>query len=62
MITVISPTLNAQTTISQVVRLVKKATDVSEILIIDDKSLYDTIKNAKSETVKIYRVLKIKNI
>ena len=59
MITVIIPALNEQTTISQVVRLVKKAAYVSEILIIDDKTLDNTIKNAKSEKVKIYTSTKL---
>jgi glycosyltransferase involved in cell wall biosynthesis len=38
MVTVIIPTLNEQTTISHVVKLVKEATAVTEILVIDDKS------------------------
>lgn len=59
MITVIIPTLNEQTTISQVVQLVKKAPTVTEILVIDDKSLDDTIKNAKSDKVKIYTSTKL---
>jgi glucosyl-3-phosphoglycerate synthase len=59
MITVIIPTLNEQTTISHVVHLVQKEIKVSEILIIDDKSLDDTIKNAKSEKVKIYTSTKL---
>ena len=54
MVTVIIPTLNEESTISQVVQLVKESTLVSEILVIDDKSLDDTIKKAKSEKVKIY--------
>jgi glucosyl-3-phosphoglycerate synthase len=54
MITVIIPTLNEQSTISTVVKLVSKAPAVTEILVIDDKSLDNTIKNAKSEKVKIY--------
>jgi glucosyl-3-phosphoglycerate synthase len=59
MITVIIPTLNEQTTISQVVRLIKKAPEVTEILVIDDKSLDDTIKHAKREKVKIYTSTKL---
>jgi glucosyl-3-phosphoglycerate synthase len=59
MITVIIPTLNEQTTISHVVQLVQKASAVTEILVIDDKSLDDTIKNAKSEKVKIYTSTKL---
>jgi HAD superfamily phosphoserine phosphatase-like hydrolase len=59
MITVIIPTLNEQTTISHVVKLVQIASAVTEILVIDDKSLDDTIKNAKSEKVKIYTSTKL---
>ena len=47
MVTVIIPTLNEQNTIAQVIQLVKKSPLVSEILVIDDKSLDNTIKNAK---------------
>ncbi len=59
MITVIIPTLNEQSTISQVVQLVQGEDLVSEILVIDDKSLDDTIKNAKSDKVKIYTSTKL---
>ena len=59
MITVIIPTLNEQSTISHVVELVQGAHLVTEILVIDDKSLDDTIKNAKSEKVKIFTSTKL---
>jgi glucosyl-3-phosphoglycerate synthase len=59
MISVIIPTLNEQTTISQVVRLIQKAPGVTEILVIDDKSLDETVKLAKSEKVKIYTSTKL---
>jgi glucosyl-3-phosphoglycerate synthase len=59
MITVIIPTLNEQTTIRHVVQQVKKTKSVSEILVIDDKSLDDTIKNARSEKVRIYTSTKL---
>lgn len=59
MITVIIPTLNEQSTISQVVNLVQGDPAVTEILVIDDKSLDNTIKNAKSEKVKIYTSTKL---
>ena len=54
MITVIIPTLNEQATISQVVQLVEKSKSVTEILVIDDKSIDNTIRNARSDKVKIY--------
>lgn len=59
MITVIIPTLNEQATISQVLQLVKKSRSVTEILVIDDKSLDDTISIAKNEKVKVYTSTKI---
>jgi HAD superfamily phosphoserine phosphatase-like hydrolase len=59
MITVIIPTLNEQATISQVIQLVKRAKRVSEILVIDDKSLDETISIAKKEKVKIYTSTRI---
>jgi HAD superfamily phosphoserine phosphatase-like hydrolase len=59
MVTVIIPTLNEQTTISHVVQLVKKSTAVTEILVIDDKSPDDTIKNARTDKVKIYTSTKL---
>jgi len=59
MITVIIPTLNEQSTISQVIQLVQGTNLVTEILVIDDKSLDDTIKNAKSEKVKIFTSTKL---
>jgi HAD superfamily phosphoserine phosphatase-like hydrolase len=59
MITVIIPTLNEQSTISQVIQLVKKSKSVSEILVIDDKSADETVKKAKDEKVKVYTSTKI---
>ncbi|MBK9390259.1 MAG: glycosyltransferase [Bacteroidetes bacterium] len=59
MITVIIPTLNEQSTISQVVKLVQSADIVTEILVIDDKSLDDTVNNAKSDKVKIFTSTKL---
>jgi phosphoserine phosphatase SerB len=59
MITVIIPTLNEVATIAQVIKLVKRSKSVSEILVIDDKSLDDTILKAKSEKVKVYTSTKI---
>lgn len=59
MITVIIPTLNEQNTISKVVQLVKKNRKVSEILVIDDKSPDDTIKNARDDKVRIYTSTKL---
>ena len=59
MVTVIIPALNEQSTISQVVRLASESDFVNEILVIDDKSLDETIKEAKSEKVKVYTSTKL---
>ncbi len=55
MVTVIIPALNEEKTISSVIQLVGKSPTVDEILVIDDKSADDTIKQArKFPKVKIY--------
>ena len=59
MITVIIPTLNEQNTISQVIELVEKSENVSEILVVDDKSLDSTVKIARAKNVKIYTSTKL---
>ncbi|HNV52256.1 MAG TPA: glycosyltransferase, partial [Tenuifilaceae bacterium] len=59
MITVIIPTLNEQNTISQVIELVEKSANVSEILVVDDKSLDSTVKIARAKNVKIYTSTKL---
>jgi HAD superfamily phosphoserine phosphatase-like hydrolase len=59
MISVIIPTLNEQATISQVINKVRQCPDVSEILVIDDKSLDETIKKARTDNVKIYTSTKL---
>lgn len=46
MITVIIPALNEAETIEQVILLVKKCADVSEIIVVDDKSLDSTVSVA----------------
>ncbi|HLP74721.1 MAG TPA: glycosyltransferase family 2 protein, partial [Bacteroidales bacterium] len=59
MVSVIIPTLNEQATITEVLQLVKKSKKVTEILVIDDKSLDSTISKAKNEKVKVYTSTKI---
>ena len=55
MVSVIIPALNEQKTISQVIELVSNSPVVDEILVIDDKSDDNTIKQArKFKKVKIY--------
>lgn len=47
MITVIIPALNEENTIAHVVTLAKKATGVTEVIVIDDKSMDNTVTEAK---------------
>lgn len=59
MVTVIIPALNEEKTIPEVIRLVKKSPLVNEILVIDDKSLDNTIELARDNKVKIYTSTKL---
>jgi len=54
MVTVIIPALNEEKTIRQVISLVSASPVVSEILLIDDKSLDNTIKQARLPKVRIF--------
>ena len=55
MVTVIIPALNEEKTIRKVMELVRKSPLVSEILVIDDKSLDDTINHAKKQNKNLYQ-------
>ncbi|MEQ1675780.1 MAG: HAD-IB family phosphatase [Chitinophagaceae bacterium] len=48
MISVIIPALNEEKTIRHVVRLAKDSPDVSEVIVVDDKSLDNTVEEAKN--------------
>jgi len=52
-ITVIIPTLNEEATIRQVIQLIKQSPLVDEIIIVDDKSVDNTVEKAKEEHVKV---------
>ncbi|HOW39470.1 MAG TPA: HAD-IB family phosphatase [Bacteroidales bacterium] len=54
MVTLIIPTLNEEKTIRQVIELAGRSPMVSEVLVIDDKSSDDTLRVAKTESVKLY--------
>ncbi len=54
MVTVIIPALNEEKTIRQVISLVSASQSVSEVLVIDDKSFDNTIKQARLPKVRIY--------
>ena len=59
MVSVIIPALNEEKTIASVLDLVGKSDLVSEILVIDDKSMDDTIEVARKPKVKIYTSTKL---
>ena len=54
MVTVIIPALNEEKTIRQVINLVSSSPIVDEILVIDDKSFDNTIKQSRLPKVRIY--------
>jgi len=47
MISVIIPALNEESTIAHVVKLAKKSPKVTEVIVVDDKSLDNTIREAR---------------
>ena len=53
MISVIIPALNEEKTIRKVIRQAKRNELVSEIIVVDDQSMDNTISEAKKEQVKI---------
>lgn len=59
MVTVIIPTLNEAATIQQVIQLVKRSPLVSEIVVVDDKSLDQTVEEAKKENVRVITSTKL---
>ncbi len=59
MVTVIIPALNEEKTIRHVISLVSRSSLVDEILLIDDKSSDNTIKQARLPKVKIYTSQKL---
>lgn len=53
MVTVIIPALNEEKTIRQVVRLVNSSPLVSEVIVVDDKSMDNTIVEARKESATV---------
>jgi glucosyl-3-phosphoglycerate synthase len=53
MVTVIIPALNEEKTIRQVVRLVNGSPLVSEVIVVDDKSMDNTIAEARKESATV---------
>jgi glucosyl-3-phosphoglycerate synthase len=54
MVSVIIPALNEERTIRQVINLISRSSVVNEILVIDDKSFDNTIKQSRLPNVRIY--------
>lgn len=59
MISVIIPALNEETTIAHVVKLAKKSPQVTEVIVVDDKSLDNTIGEARSAGATIITSTKL---
>ncbi|MFT3936076.1 MAG: HAD-IB family phosphatase [Chitinophagaceae bacterium] len=59
MITVIIPALNEEKTIAFVVNLAKKSSNVSEVIVIDDKSMDSTVDIAKKEGATVVTSTKL---
>lgn len=59
MITVIIPTLNEEKTIRHVVRQVKHAPGVTEVIVVDDKSMDETVPAAREEGARVITSTKL---
>jgi len=59
MITVIIPTLNEETTIGWVVNLAVKSTHVTEVIVVDDKSMDNTVEEARKAGATIITSTKL---
>jgi len=59
MITVIIPALNEETTVGKVVALVKKSPLVTEVLVVDDKSMDNTVDEARKEGATVITSTKL---
>jgi glucosyl-3-phosphoglycerate synthase len=59
MVTVIIPALNEEKTIRHVVRLANNSKDVSEVIVVDDKSMDDTVAEARKEGATVITSTKL---
>lgn len=59
MITVIIPALNEEQTIRHVVRLANQSTHVSEVIVVDDKSMDNTVAEARKEGATVITSTKL---
>lgn len=59
MITIIIPALNEEKTIGQVVRLARNSQNVSEVIVVDDKSMDNTIREARKAGASVITSTKL---
>ena len=59
MISVIIPALNEASTVREVVLLALNANNVTEVIVVDDKSMDDTVINARTAGAKIITSTKL---
>jgi glucosyl-3-phosphoglycerate synthase len=59
MVTVIIPALNEEKTIRQVVRLANNSANVSEVIVVDDKSMDNTVAEARKEGATVITSTKL---
>ncbi len=59
MVTVIIPVLNEEKTVRQVVAIVNRATQVSEIIVVDDTSMDATVDEARKEGATVITSTKL---
>jgi len=59
MITVIIPALNEEKTIRQVVRIANSSSLVTEVIVVDDKSMDDTVMEARKEGATVITSTKL---
>lgn len=59
MITVIIPALNEEKTIGQVVHLAKSSVHVTEVIVVDDKSMDNTVEKARKEGATVITSTKL---
>jgi len=59
MITVIIPALNEEATVGRVVELAKKALNVSEVIVVDDKSMDNTVEESRKAGANVITSTKL---
>ncbi|MEP7375406.1 MAG: HAD-IB family phosphatase [Chitinophagaceae bacterium] len=59
MITVIIPALNEEKTVARVVKLAKESPNVTEVIVVDDKSMDETVKEARNAGASVVTSTKL---